>query len=307
MGNKQRVEAGEVAWATSVRTPDFCLECELSLMEMKRVTESCHGCQLGWQSIRWSREERTMGIKSADIISNSLGVTQSIPLQFQWISCQLSSTVDFKKYPSFKCHHFILFQLCCSCSSKISLRPLKLSWRIPLASFSSIPMIFPKVLNNGDSFSKVSDATLSNGCLLPSNLPLHPFPKHEPSKGLFLGFKEYNHIEIIPPEMRFHMVQRRADLEPRASQVALEIKNLPANAWDVRDVGSIPGSGRSPGEGMATHCSILAWRILWTGEPGELQSTGLQRVRHNWSDLAHKHVHLFRGPAGLYMQATTFS
>ena len=47
-------------------------------------------------------------------------------------------------------------------------------------------MIFPKVLNNGDSFSKVSDATLSNGCLLPSNLPPHPFPKHEPSEGLFI-------------------------------------------------------------------------------------------------------------------------
>ena len=33
-------------------------------------------------------------------------------------------------------------------------------------------------------------------------------------------------------------------------------------------------------EGMATHSSILAWRILWTKEPGGLQSTGLQRVGH---------------------------
>lgn len=150
MGNKQRVEAGEVAWATSVRAHDFCLECELSLMEMKRATESSHGCQLGWQNVSWSREERTMGTKSADIISNFLGVTQSIPLQSLWISRQLSSTVDLKKYPSFKCHHSILFQLCSSCSSKISLRPLKLSWRISLASFSSIPMISPKVLNTGE-------------------------------------------------------------------------------------------------------------------------------------------------------------
>ena len=30
-----------------------------------------------------------------------------------------------------------------------------------------------------------------------------------------------------------------------------------------------------------THSSILAWRIPWTEEPGELQSTGLQRVRHD--------------------------
>ena len=34
-----------------------------------------------------------------------------------------------------------------------------------------------------------------------------------------------------------------------ASQVALVVKNLPANAGDIRDVGSIPGLGRSPGEG----------------------------------------------------------
>ena len=34
-------------------------------------------------------------------------------------------------------------------------------------------------------------------------------------------------------------------------------------------------------EGMASHSSILAWRIPWTEEPGGLQSTGLQRVGHN--------------------------
>ena len=43
------------------------------------------------------------------------------------------------------------------------------------------------------------------------------------------------------------------------------------------DVGSILGSGRSPEEGMATHASILAWRIPWTEELGELQSMGSQR------------------------------
>jgi len=37
---------------------------------------------------------------------------------------------------------------------------------------------------------------------------------------------------------------------------------------------------------MATHSSVLAWRIPGTGEPGGLPSMGLQRVRHNWSDLA---------------------
>ena len=36
-------------------------------------------------------------------------------------------------------------------------------------------------------------------------------------------------------------------------------------------------------EGMATHSSILAWRIPWTEEPGGLQSIGLQRVGHDWA------------------------
>ena len=43
----------------------------------------------------------------------------------------------------------------------------------------------------------------------------------------------------------------------------------------------IPGSGRSPEEEMATHSSILAWRVPWTEDPGGLQSMGLQRVKHN--------------------------
>ena len=40
--------------------------------------------------------------------------------------------------------------------------------------------------------------------------------------------------------------------------------------------GSIPGWGRSPGEGGGKRSSILAWRIPWTEEPGGLQSTQLQ-------------------------------
>ena len=63
-----------------------------------------------------------------------------------------------------------------------------------------------------------------------------------------------------------------------ASQVALVVKNLPGNSGDIRDMGLIPGLGRSPGEGMATHSSILPWRIPWTEELGGLQSIGLQRV-----------------------------
>ena len=52
------------------------------------------------------------------------------------------------------------------------------------------------------------------------------------------------------------------------------VMNLPANTGDNR---SIPGSGRSPGEGNETHFSILAWEIPQTEEPGGLQSTGLEK------------------------------
>ena len=53
------------------------------------------------------------------------------------------------------------------------------------------------------------------------------------------------------------------------------VKNPPANAGDIGDSGSITGSGRSPGEEiLATHSSILAWRIPWTENPGGLQSVG---------------------------------
>ena len=48
------------------------------------------------------------------------------------------------------------------------------------------------------------------------------------------------------------------------------VKNPSANAGDIRDMGLIPGLGRSPAGGMATHSSILARRIPRTEEPGGL-------------------------------------
>ena len=57
-------------------------------------------------------------------------------------------------------------------------------------------------------------------------------------------------------------------------------KESAANAGDIGDLGWIPGSGRSPGGGHGNHSSILAWRILWTEEPGELQPWG-----HKESDM----------------------
>ena len=60
--------------------------------------------------------------------------------------------------------------------------------------------------------------------------------------------------------------------------MAQTVKSLPA-LWEtqVRSLGQ-----EDPLEkGMATHSSILAWKIPWTQEPGRLQSMGSQRVRHD--------------------------
>ena len=59
------------------------------------------------------------------------------------------------------------------------------------------------------------------------------------------------------------------------------VKNLPANAGDIRDTSLIPGTGRSPGEGHGNPLQYSCWRIPWTEEPGGLWSIELQRVGHN--------------------------
>ena len=67
-----------------------------------------------------------------------------------------------------------------------------------------------------------------------------------------------------------------------ASQVALVVKNPPANAGDVRDVGSIPGSGRSPGEGNG---NLLQYSCLEnTMDRGAWQAT-VHGVTKSWTQL----------------------
>ena len=67
-----------------------------------------------------------------------------------------------------------------------------------------------------------------------------------------------------------------------ASQVVLVVKNLLPNARDIRDAEFDPWVRKiPPEEGMATHSSILTWRIPWTEEPGGLWSIGSHRVGYN--------------------------
>ena len=70
------------------------------------------------------------------------------------------------------------------------------------------------------------------------------------------------------------------------SQVVLEVRNQPASAEDARDTGSIPRSGRSPGEGNGTplQCSCL--------ENGQRGLAGYSPWGHRESDMTeHKHTH----------------
>ena len=63
--------------------------------------------------------------------------------------------------------------------------------------------------------------------------------------------------------------------------MALMVKNLPARSGDIRDRVRSLGREDPLEQDMATHSSILAWRIPWTEEPGGLQSIESQRVRHD--------------------------
>ena len=63
--------------------------------------------------------------------------------------------------------------------------------------------------------------------------------------------------------------------------MALVIKNPPTNEGDIRDVGSVPGLGRSPGGGHGNLLQRPCLEIAWAEEPRGLRSMGSQRVRHD--------------------------
>ena len=59
------------------------------------------------------------------------------------------------------------------------------------------------------------------------------------------------------------------------------VKNLPANSGDTGDVGSCLGQKDPLEEEIATHSSVLVWKIPWTEEPSGLQSTESQRAEED--------------------------
>ena len=117
-------------------------------------------------------------------------------------------------------------------------------------------------------------------------------------KGSLHNFLSYSHsthpdnLLFFLNQTHFHLfcVQRYEYLvvslwckdNPRASQVVLVVKNLPANAGDIRDVGLIPGSGRSPRGG---HGSALQYPCLENPmDRGACRAT-VCRVSNSWTRL----------------------
>ena len=88
------------------------------------------------------------------------------------------------------------------------------------------------------------------------------------------------------------------------------VKNLPANTGDARDMGLIPGSGRSPGGGHGSPLQYSAWWLPWTEEPSGVTVRGVAAL--DLPEHAHKHLPyaLSLGPGNqtkvLWMVTSTF-
>ena len=92
-------------------------------------------------------------------------------------------------------------------------------------------------------------------------------------------------------ETEKEITKTRREWESKNSRRWRELECEPESHWHFN---LTPWVRKIPlDKGMATHSSILAWRISWTEEPGGLQSTGSQRVGHDWSNLTCMHTHIY--------------
>ena len=95
---------------------------------------------------------------------------------------------------------------------------------------------------------------------------------------ILLKHKNYNELMVLRKSR--HRRSYKNNLIPRPSLVAQVVKTLSATQ-ETR--GGSMSQEDTLKKGMATHSSILAWRIPWTGEPGRLESMRSLRAGHNWA------------------------
>ena len=90
--------------------------------------------------------------------------------------------------------------------------------------------------------------------------------------------------EIFHPVCRFYSSEAIHKVQPIMKGKEWRKGETPG---EVRVPGTVALASAALERGVATHSSILAWRIPWTEEPCELQSTGLQRVGYGWATDTH--------------------
>ena len=90
---------------------------------------------------------------------------------------------------------------------------------------------------------------------------------------------------LWPLDVKSQLIGKDPNAWKEAFPWWLSGKEFTCQSRRTGDVGLIPVSWRSLEEGMATHSSILAWRIPWSEEP-----IGLKRVRHDWRDFVDTHT-----------------
>ena len=105
-----------------------------------------------------------------------------------------------------------------------------------------------------------------------------------PSQGVFVRLSRvtlHKSAEFGPPaSARFPEIHVRPNTDPNQHRFPSTIC-IPCGSDDKESAYSAGDLGSNLEKGMATHSSILAWKIPWTEEPGGLQSMGLQRVGHD--------------------------
>ena len=125
-------------------------------------------------------------------------------------------------------------------------------------------------------YSSRRGLTLVGGCCFLSTLAARPPDQAPGLLPLTLSLHSESNEEAFPG----HCTKRRYMHIYTGLPRWLRGKESACNGGATGDSGPVPGSGRSLEEGMVTNSSILAWRIVWTEEPGGLQSIGSKRVRH---------------------------
>ena len=110
---------------------------------------------------------------------------------------------------------------------------------------------------------------------------LEPCPAHSECSMEVGCYSYYCYLCLI-----LNLYPKNLFLDPKIFPDGSAVKNLPAmqEPWETC-VRSLDWEGPLE-QGMATHFSILAWKILWTEGPDRLQSMGSHRVGHDWSHLA---------------------